>query len=250
MIDTHTHLSKKDYEDVDQVIDRAVSAGVSTLVISGYDTESIKESLDIASKHNNIYVTVGYHPDEAEVATDEDLKWLKDTVLNSEKIVGIGEIGLDYYYGKDSKEKQIILFEKQLELAEELNLPVVIHSRDAVLDTMNCIKKYKVRGVMHCFSGSLETAKEYINLGFYLGIGGVLTFKNCNLSEVLKKISMDNIVLETDAPYLAPVPYRGKKNESAYIIETAKFLANIKNLSVEEVDEITTKNAIKLFDLK
>ena len=250
MIDTHTHISVNDYDDIDAVIKRAQALGVNKLIVSGYDRDSIKESLDIASNYDNVYVTIGFHPDEAKKITSNDLNWLKKTIMSNNKVVGIGEIGLDYYYEKDSKPQQIVLFEKQLELAEELDMPIVVHTREATADTINTIKKHKIRGVIHCFSGSLETANEYIKLGFLLGIGGVLTFKNSRLAETLKHISMNNLVLETDAPYLAPVPYRGKKNEPAYMIETAKFLANVKNLSVEEVDQITTKNAIKLFDLK
>jgi len=250
MIDTHTHVSKEYYEDIDGVISRAKNARVSPLIISGCDKSGIKEAVELIEKYDNLYATIGYHPDEVEVTSDEDINELEKLVLANPKIIGIGEIGLDYYYGKDDRDKQLLLFEKQLALASRLDVPVVIHSRDAVLDTIELLKKYNVRGIMHCFSGSLETAREYISMGFLLGIGGVLTFKNSKLKEVIKEIPMESIVLETDAPYLAPEPYRGKTNEPSYVVETAKFLAKIKEISVEEVDKITTNNVIKLFDLK
>lgn len=250
MIDTHTHISKDYYNDIDGVINRAVQAGVSPIIVSGCDKKSIYEVISLISMYDNIYATIGYHPDEINTATGNDLDELKDLVLSNKKIIGIGEIGLDYYYDKEGKDRQIVLFEKQLKIAEELNVPVVIHSRDAVKDTIDILKKYKVRGIMHCFSGSLEVAKEYISMGYLLGIGGVLTFKNSKLKDIIKKIPLECLVLETDAPYLSPEPYRGKKNESAYIVETAKFLANLKNVDVEEVNKVTTNNVFKLFDLE
>lgn len=250
MIDTHTHVSKEYYEDIDGVISRAKAAKVSPLIISGCDKSGIKEAVEFIEKYDNLYATIGYHPDEVEVTSDKDINELEKLVTANPKIIGIGEIGLDYYYGKDDRDKQLLLFEKQLALASRLDVPVVIHSRDAVLDTIELLKKYNVCGIMHCFSGSLETAREYISMGFLLGIGGVLTFKNSKLKEVIKEIPLESIVLETDAPYLAPEPYRGKTNEPSYVVETAKFLAKIKEISVEEVDKITTNNVIKLFDLK
>ena len=170
--------------------------------------------------------------------------------MSHSKVVGLGEIGLDYYYGKDNKELQIDLFEKQLEIAERLGMTVVIHSRDAVEDTINCLKKYKVKGVIHCFSGSVVTAKIYVSMGYKLGIGGVVTFKNSNLYKVVEDVGVENIVLETDSPYLAPVPFRGLKNSSKYIPIIADRVAEILNISVEQVKEITYKNACSLFDLK
>ena len=249
MIDTHTHISKKYYDDIDGVINRAKDNGVEKIIISGCDREGIDESVKLIDKYDCLYATIGYHPDEVGKVTAEDLESLKRLLLNNDKVVGIGEIGLDYYYKKDNKEEQIKLFEQQLSLAEQLNVPVVIHTRDAYLDTYNILKKYNVRGIIHCFSGSLEVAKSYIDLGYLLGIGGVLTFKNSKLKDVISAVSLDNIVLETDAPYLAPVPFRGKTNESSYIIYTAKFISEIKNMEISEVDKITTNNASKLFDL-
>ena len=250
MIDTHAHILKEYYTDIDGVLDRAKNNGINKIIISGCDESSIKESIELINKYNNLYATIGYHPDEALSVDDYDIENLKQLINKNSKIVGIGEIGLDYYYGKENKEKQIELFEKQLFLAEALNLPVVIHTRDAFLDTYNILKKYNVKGIIHCFSGSIEVAKKYIDLGFFLGIGGVITFKNSKLSEVIKYIDLNNIVLETDSPYLAPVPFRGKQNESACIKNIAEFICDIKDIGLKELDNITTNNTLKLFDLK
>ncbi|MDO4995634.1 MAG: TatD family hydrolase [Bacilli bacterium] len=247
-IDTHCHLSVEDYDDIDTVIKENRAAGISKIIISGCSYDSIIESLDIADKYEDVYVTIGYHPDQVEVITEKELLFLKDK-LSHPKVVGIGEIGLDYHYSKELKEAQIILFEKQLKLAEEYNLPVVIHSRDATNDTINCLKKFNLKGDIHCFSGSLETAKIYISMGYYLGIGGVVTFKNSNLGNVIKEIGLSNVLLETDSPYLSPVPYRGMKNSSKNIPIIAEYIANLLDISNEEVSKITLNNTSQLFDL-
>ena len=247
LIDTHSHISNEFYDDIDSVIEENFKY-VDKIIISGCEKEAIKESIDIANKNENIYVTIGYHPDQVDYVNDNDIEELKELVKNH-KVVGIGEIGLDYYWVKDNKEKQIELFEKQLELAEELNLPVVIHSRDATEDTINTLSKYKVNGIIHAFSGSLETAKKYISMGYLLGIGGVITFKNSKLYQVIEEIGVDNLVLETDSPYLTPHPYRGKKNSSKYIPLICEKISDITGKSNEEVSEITGNNALRLFDL-
>lgn len=247
-IDTHCHLSVEDYDDIDLVIKENREAGISKIIISGCSYDSIVESLDIADKYEDVYVTIGFHPDQVEVVTDSDIVFLKNS-LSHPKVVGIGEIGLDYHYSKELKEAQISLFEKQLKIAEEYNLPVVIHSRDATNDTINCLKKYNLKGDIHCFSGSLETAKIYISMGYYLGIGGVVTFKNSNLHNVIESIGLSNVLLETDSPYLSPVPLRGTKNSSKNIPIIAEYLANLLNISIEEVSKITLSNTSHLFDL-
>ena len=247
-IDTHCHLSVEDYEDIELVIKENREAGIDRIIISGCSEETIKEAIALSKKYEDIYVSIGYHPDQVDKVTDEKLEDLKK-YLDNDKVVAVGEIGLDYYWVKDNKEEQKALFEKQLKIAKDKNLPVVIHSRDATEDTINCLKKYNVIGDIHCFSGSVETAKIYVSLGYKLGIGGVITFKNSNLYKVVKAVGVDNIVLETDAPYLAPVPYRGKQNSSKYIPIIAEKVAEIANISNEEVAEITSKNAIQLFDL-
>ena len=211
-VDTHFHLTKSDYEDIDEVIKNALDSGVKPLIISGCDKEGIIEGLDYIKKYDDLYMTIGFHPEYCEVVTDEDIEWLERKVKENKKIVGIGEIGLDYYYTKDNKDKQISLFKKQLDLAEKLHMTVVIHSRDAFLDTYEMLKMFNGTGVIHCFTSNIENANKYLSLGFKLGIGGVLTFKNSNLKDVIEKVDLKSIVLETDSPYLSPEPFRGKKN--------------------------------------
>ena len=247
-IDTHCHLSKDDYDDIEQVLEDNRKVGVSPIIISGCTRESILESLEYGKMYSDVFVTIGYHPSEASITTEEDLKLLEDQ-LQLKFVIGVGEIGLDYHYGKEDKEKQIILFEKQLALAEKYRLPVVIHSRDATLDTISILKKHSVTGVIHCFSGSYETALEYIKMGFILGIGGVVTFKNSKLGDVVSKIPIEKIVLETDSPYLTPTPYRGEVNSSKYIPLIAEKIASCKEISIEEVARITTDNAKRIFHL-
>ena len=247
-IDTHCHISKDDYDDIDLIINENIAAGVDKMIVSGCEEKTIYEAIELSKKYNSIYVTIGYHPDQVNVVTDDKLDTLKQ-LLKTPKVVGVGEIGLDYHYRKEDRESQIELFEKQLRIAEEMNLPVVIHSRDATEDTINILKKYKVKGIMHCFSGSVETAKIYVSMGFLLGIGGVVTFKNSNLYKVVENVGIDNIVLETDAPYLAPTPHRGEQNSSKYIPIIAEKISEILDISVEEIANKTTNNAVKLFDL-
>ena len=247
-IDTHCHISKDDYDNIDLVIKDNIVAGVNIMIVSGCEEKTISEAIELSEKYDSIYVTIGYHPDQVGVVIDENIDRLKE-LLKTPKVVGVGEIGLDYHYGKDDRDKQIELFEKQLMIAEELNLPVVIHSRDATEDTINTLKKYKVKGIMHCFSGSVETAKIYVSMGYLLGIGGVVTFKNSNLYKVVKEVGLDNIVLETDAPYLAPTPHRGEQNSSKYIPIIAEKISEILGVSVDKVANKTTDNAVKLFDL-
>ena len=246
-IDTHCHLSREDYDDIDKVIEENKNANIDKIVVSGCSRESIEEVMDLKDRYDMVYVTIGYHPEYADTVTESDLDYLK-SLLGEKKVVGIGEIGLDYHYTKDNKDKQIWLFEEQLKIANAFNLPVVIHSRDATMDTINTLKKYKVKGIIHCFSGSLETANIYISMGFLLGIGGVVTFKNSKLKDVVKELFLESIVLETDSPYLTPVPFRGKINSSKYLEFIANFIADIKNISLEELAEITSKNASSLFD--
>ena len=248
-IDTHCHISIDDYDDIEQVIKEDFEV-VDKIVISGCSKEYIREAISIANSHDNIFVTIGYHPDQVDVYSDDDLKELEELLLHP-KVIGVGEIGLDYHYEKDKREKQIELFEKQLEIAERFKLPVVIHSRDATLDTINTLKKYNVRGIIHAFGGSYETAMEYINMGYLLGIGGVITFTNSNLGDVVSKIGVEHLVLETDSPYLTPHPFRGKgiKNSSKYLPFIAKKIADVTNKSLDEVINITGENAITLFDL-
>ncbi|MCI8547283.1 MAG: TatD family hydrolase [Bacilli bacterium] len=246
-IDTHCHLSLDYYDDIDKVLNDNHDMGVSKIIVSGCDKKGIKESLFFVNKYSDIYASIGYHPDSVEEVVQKDLVELEEYIKNNKKVLAIGEIGLDYHYVKDNKDLQISLFERQLALSEKLTLPVVIHSRDATEDTIKILSKYKVKGVIHCFSGSLDTAKIYIKMGFKLGIGGVLTFKNSKLCEVVQNISLSDIVLETDSPYLAPDPFRGSVNTSKNIPIIAKKIADIKGISVEEVASVTSENAIHVF---
>lgn len=249
-IDTHCHLSKEDYEDIDLIIKENRESGIEKIIVSGCTKDSILESLEYAKNYDDVYVTIGYHPSEVNDITEEDLLLLESQITSSSKVVGIGEIGLDYHYGKKNKELQKEIFRKQLALAEKLSLPVVIHTRDATEDTISVLKEFpNVKGDIHCFSGSVETARIYIQMGYVLGIGGVVTFQNSNLYKVIEEIGLSSIVLETDAPYLTPVPYRGKQNSSKYIPYIAKKLSEILNISLEEVEKTTTLNAKELFDL-
>lgn len=247
-VDTHCHISKEDYDDIERVIKEAKDNQVNHIIICGCDKIGIKEAIEIANNHDNLFLEIGYHPSEVLTTTDDDLEELKELAKN-DKVVAIGEIGLDYHWDKENKEKQKELFKKQINIAKELDLPIVIHSRDAFQDTYDILKEVNWKGDIHCFSGNIENAKMYVSLGFYLGIGGVLTFKNTNLTETIKEIPIDKILLETDSPYLAPEPFRGHKNESKYIPVIAEKLGNILNKTKEEIGKITTDNAKKIFNL-
>lgn len=248
-IDSHCHLSKEYYDSIDEIVNKAKDNNVNKLIISGCDKNGIIEGLDIINKYENIYMTIGFHPSEANITTAEDLIWLENLIKENDKIIAVGEIGLDYYWVKDNKEQQRDLFRKQLSIATRLNLPVVIHSREATQETYDILKEYDLIGIIHCYSGSLEMAKEYIKLGYKIGIGGVVTFKNTNLVEVVKEIDLKDITLETDSPYLAPTPYRGKQNSPEYIPIIAQKIAEIKGIPKEEVGKITTNNIKELFNI-
>ncbi|MBR4694087.1 MAG: TatD family hydrolase [Bacilli bacterium] len=247
-IDTHCHLFHEYYEDLDSIVKKIESNGIKKVIVNGTNGEDNKEVLDLISKYDLMYGAIGLHPEFADSVTDNDLKFVEEH-LNDEKVVAIGEIGLDYHYGKENKDKQIELFEKQLALAEKYNKPVIIHSRDATEDTINSLKKFKVRGSMHSFSGSYETAMIYIKMGLLLGINGVVTFKNCNLIEVVKRVGLENILLETDSPYLTPVPYRGQRNDSSYINDIVCFICSNMKVSIEDVGKITCDNVKRCFDI-
>lgn len=249
-IDSHCHLSIDDYENIDKVIKDAYDNNVKYLVVSGYDKKSIKEVIEISKKYENVYLTLGFHPSEADITTDNDLEELNKIILSTDKVVGIGEIGLDYYWVKENKDKQKELFKKQIALAKELNLPIVVHSREAFQDTYDILKETKHRGVIHCFSGNKENAKMYSSLGYYFGIGGVLTFKNSNLKETVKEIPLDRILYETDSPYLAPTPHRGEQNEPKYIPLIAEELSKILEKTSEEINEKILKNTVEIFNIK
>ena len=245
MIDTHCHLFTSDYDDLDSLLNNIKNAGIKCIV-NGCDTVSNNEALELSSKYDFIYSAIGFHPSEVDKLPSDYIKYLEDNIDN---IVAIGEIGLDYYWVKDNKDKQIQLFENQLKLAEKHNKPVIVHSRDAWNDTYNILSKYKVTGVIHAFSGSLEMANMFIKLGFKLGVGGVITFKKCNLKDVIKEISIKDIVLETDSPYLSPEPVRGKQNSPLNLKYIAEFISSVKDISYTDVCNITSSTASIIFDL-
>lgn len=245
-IDTHCHLSLE--EDIQSVMNRCYEAKVNQIIISGCDFESIPESIEIAQDMKDIYLALGFHPETASKVTKKDLEILENEIKSNPKIVAVGEIGLDFHYGREDEKEQVELFRTQLSMAAKYHLPVVIHTRDAIELTYQILKEYDVKGVIHCYSGSLEMAKKLIDLGYCLGIGGVLTFKNCKLKETLKQISISNLVLETDSPYLTPVPYRGQPNHPYYVPYVAQALAEIYQLPIEEVARITSATAKRIFD--
>lgn len=248
-IDTHCHIDSSVSGDV--YIKNAYSANVKGLIFSFCNQDCYQAGIEFLDKYPDVFVSLGFHPEDADVITDKDLQCLDEVLVSSSRIVAVGEIGLDYYWRKDNKEKQRDLFQKQLDLAVKHQMPVVIHCRDAIQELYDILSQYKgkVKGVIHCFSGSYEMARAFIELGFVLGIGGVLTFKNSKLYQVVEKIPLSSIVLETDSPYLTPEPHRGEMNESKYIPLVAKKIAQIKEIPLSEVEKITTDNAKRVFDL-
>lgn len=247
LVDTHCHLDNEKFdEDRLEVIER-IKENLEFCVNIGYDLASSKKSLELAKEYDFIYAVIGVHPIDIAEYSEEVEKEL-ELLGKNPKVVAIGEIGLDYHWMTEPKEIQQERFKSQLELAERLNKPVVIHTRDAMEDTVNILKDYpNITGVIHCYPGSLETAKQLVDR-FYLGIGGTLTFKNSKKAvEVVKDIPLDRIVIETDCPYLTPEPFRGKRNEPIYVEYVAKKIAEIKEISVEDVTKITTENAKKLY---
>ena len=248
MIDTHCHISCDDYDDINSLILKLVNVGIKKVIVNGYDMKSNLEVLSLVNKYDIVYGALGFHPNDLDSFNDEDITFLEDHI-NDDKIVAIGEIGLDYHYDGYDKNKQIYAFKKQLDIAKKNKKPIIVHSRDAIQDTYDILSGYSLTGSIHAFSGSLEMAKQFVNLGYYLGVGGVVTYKNGRkLREVLECIDLEYILLETDSPYLTPEPYRGTKNDSSYIPLIASKIAEIKECSFEYVVEITTKNASSLFD--
>lgn len=246
-VDTHCHIFKSDYDNIDEVLNNASNNNVKYYINNGSDREYNKEVLELVKQYDNMYGALGIHPETVDDYSLDDIEFIKNN-LSNEKIVAIGEIGLDYHYTKENKDEQTRLLEMQLSLAEEYNLPVIIHSRDATEDTINTLKKFNCRGTIHSFSGSLETAKIYIKMGYLLGVNGVITFKNCNIKDVIKEVGLDNIVLETDSPYLTPVPYRGMQNNPSHILDIAKFVSELYNVSLEELSYRTNENIKRMYE--
>lgn len=247
-VDTHCHIFNEDYESIEDVMNNCKESNISKIINSGTNMATNKEVLELSRKFHNMYITLGIHPEFADSYEIDDLSFIKNNISN-EKVVAIGEIGLDYHYEGYNRDKQIELFKKQLEIAEEFDLPVVVHSRDATKDTIDILSQHHVRGVIHSFSGSYETACIYIKMGFVLGINGVITFKNCNLKEVVKRLDLANFVLETDSPYLTPMPFRGKRNEPKHIVDIAHYIAEVKGVEASYLAEITNENVKRVFDI-
>lgn len=253
IFESHAHYdSQKFDEDRDELLKSMPENGVGTIVNSAADWDSVTEVVELAQKYPHVYAAVGMHPDEVGDLDEERFAYLK-AQCQKEKVVAVGEIGLDYYWDNEAHDVQKKWFIRQLELARELDLPVIIHSRDAAADTLEIMQTYAkgLRGVIHCFSYSKELAREYVKMGFYIGVGGVVTFKNGKkLKEIVEEIPLERILLETDSPYLAPVPFRGKRNSSLYIRYIAQEIANLKGISYEEVVAQTEENGKQLFRIK
>ncbi len=250
IFDTHAHYDDSRFdEDRTELLSSLCNGCVSVIINCGCDLNSSLKTVELTEKHSMIYGAVGVHPHEAEEITDDDLEKIKD-LYKKEKIVAVGEIGLDYFYDFSPRERQIELFRKQIITANELGLPVIIHDRDAHEDTMNILMELKPKGVVHCFSGSAEMAKEILKLGLYIGIGGAVTFKNARKPvEVVEMLPLDRLLLETDAPYMTPVPFRGKRCDSSHIAYTAEKIAEIKGMYAQELIDKCTKNAKTLFNI-
>ncbi|MBA9029198.1 TatD DNase family protein [Peribacillus huizhouensis] len=253
LFDTHVHLNDKQFdEDLEEVIQRTKETGVSNMVVVGFDRPTIIRAMELVEKYDFIYAAVGWHPVDAVDMTDEDLNWIEDLALHP-KVVAIGEMGLDYHWDKSPKDIQKDVFRKQIKLAKKVKLPIIIHNREATADIVEILKEenaHEVGGIMHCFSGSPEIAKECLEMNFYISLGGPVTFKNAKKpKEVAAEIPLDRLLIETDCPYLAPHPFRGKRNEPAYVKLVAEQIAEIKEITFEEVAEATTRNAKKLFGI-
>lgn len=247
-IDTHCHISKEYFDDIPNLIDKIVKSGVNKVIVNGCDMKSNLEVLELVEKYDIVYGALGFHPTELDDFSDEQLIWLEKNI-NNKKIVAIGEIGLDYHYDNTDKVKQKEVFEKQLQIASKYHKPVIVHSRDAINDTYNIISKYNVIGSLHCFSSSKEMAERFIKLGFYIGIGGVCTYKNAKeIKEVIKAIDLEYIILETDTPYLSPEPVHKEKNTPCNIPIIASYIASLKDVDLSIVSRVTSANASRLFD--
>lgn len=253
LFDTHAHLNAIQYEeDLEEVIQRAKSEDVTDIVVVGFDRDTIRRAMELTEQYDMIYAAVGWHPVDAIDMTDDDLEWIKE-LASHPKVVAIGEMGLDYYWDKSPKDIQKEVFRKQIQLAKEVQLPIIIHNRDATEDVVKILQEEnasEVGGIMHCFTGSLEVAKQCIDMNFYLSFGGPVTFKNAKKPKgVAKEIPIDRLLIETDCPYLTPHPFRGKRNEPSYVKYVAEQIAELREISVEEVAKKTSDNAKKLFGI-
>ena len=250
IIDTHTHIYDERFEEDFDTVMKNIEEQMEGIVSIGFDPESSKKSIELANKYSFVHAVIGVHPVDIKKYNDEVEKELEKLALTEKKVVAIGEIGLDYHWMEDPEEVQKEGFRKQIELARRVKLPIVIHTREALQDTLDILREYKnVGGILHCYPGSYEAAKTFLDR-YYIGVGGTVTFKNNRKTkELVKELSLDRIVLETDCPYLTPVPFRGKRNEPGYTKYVAEEIARIKEISVEEVINITTENAKKIYGM-
>ena len=247
LIDTHAHIDM--YENWEEICNNAENNGIKKIIIPSVELKYFQKVLDIANKRENLYCMLGIFPSEAKTWNDKILDTIRELSKNK-KVVGIGEIGLDYYWDKTYIEEQKEMFKKQILLANELNLPIVVHDREAHKDCIDLLKENNTGSnvIFHCFSGSVEMMKECVKNGWYIALGGVVTFKNAKkMKDVAKEVPLENLMLETDSPYLTPVPYRGKENQPAYVKYVAEEIANLRNESVDNIIRITSENAEKVF---
>ncbi|MFD1708141.1 TatD family hydrolase [Siminovitchia sediminis] len=253
LFDTHVHLNDEQFDmDLQEVIARAKEAGVKYMVVVGFNRPTIERALQLADDYDFLYASVGWHPVDAINMKEADLAWLEEKASHP-KVVALGEMGLDYHWDTSPPDIQKKVFRKQIDLAKKLQLPIIIHNREATEDVIQILREEnakEVGGIMHCFSGSAETAKECLDLNFHISLGGPVTFKNAKKpKKVAEEVPMDRLLIETDCPYLAPHPYRGKRNEPAYVQLVAKQIAELKGMTYEEVAMKTTENAKKLFGI-
>ncbi|MGM0523240.1 MAG: TatD family hydrolase [Bacillota bacterium] len=253
LFDTHVHLNIEQFdEDRDEVIQRAKVAGVEKMVVVGFDHETIPKAIALAEAHDFIYAAVGWHPVDAIDFTDDDLLWLEE-LTRHEKVVALGEMGLDYHWDKSPKDVQKDVFRKQIALAKKVKLPIIIHNREATEDVIALLQEEhaeEVGGIMHCFAGEVEHVEPCLEMNFYISLGGPVTFKNAKVpKEVAKVVPADRLLVETDCPFLAPHPHRGKRNEPAYVRLVAEQIADLRETSIETIEQQTTANALRLFGI-
>lgn len=249
LIDSHCHVLSSEYDNVDEIIKDSINSGVEKIIVNGYDLKTSKEAVELANKYDHVYAAVGIGPSNVTDVNDETYDIISKLAKES-KVVAIGEVGLDYYWTTENKEMQLKVFKTMLKIAKTNNLPVIVHCRKSFLDTYNLLKESGLTGIIHCYSGSVDMAKRFIKLGFLLGIGGVITFKNAkSLKDVVKAIDINNFSLETDSPYLAPEPYRGKPNTPKNVKLVATEIANIKQVNLDEVIRVTGRSVCSKFDL-
>ena len=247
-IDTHCHLFNEYYENIEDIIRKCKDNNIKRIIVSGVDRKTNMEVLELTQKYDMVYGSIGFHPTELKDFCYDDLDWLEEHI-NDDKIVAVGEIGLDYHYDDTDKELQMDVLKRQLQIAKKYDKPIIFHSRDSIGDTYNILEEYKLRGSIHCFSGSVEMARKFTNLGYMIGVGGVVTYKNSKvLKEVVKDTDLSYILLETDAPYLSPELFRGTRNDSSRIPVIAQVIADLKDTSILDISRVSTDNAERLFD--